>query len=57
MEKLKKYKDADTLDRELTAFMIEKIEVFGKNKVQVTHRFEELMAGMERTVSSFREAI
>ena len=57
MEKLRQYKDKNNLDRELTAFLIDKVEVFGGNKIQVSLRFDELLEEMEQRLAMMKEAV
>ena len=57
IDKLRKYKDKKTLDRELTTFLIDKVEILSGDKIQVSLRFEELIEEMERTLAMMKEAV
>ena len=55
IEKIRAYDRADSLDRELISFLIERIEVFDNNSIQVTYRFQKAIAEMERVVELYSE--
>ncbi len=59
IEKLKKYKDADSLDRGLVTFIIDRIDVAVGNRLQVKYRFEKEIQEMERIVELYsrKEAV
>ena len=57
IKKIRKYEQVQTIDRELTAFLIDRIEVFDNDKIRITFWFEKMMERMEQTLASFeREA-
>ncbi len=55
VKKIRGYEDAQTLDRELVSFLIERIEVFDDNAVRVTYRFQKEIEEMERIVELYSE--
>ena len=57
--KLRKYKDADFLDRGLVTFIIDRIDVAEGNRLQVKYRFEKEIQEMERIVELYsrKEAV
>ena len=59
IEKLRKYKDADSLDRELITFLIASIDVSEDRKIQLRYRFEKEIAEMESLIEQYsqREAV
>lgn len=59
IEKLRKYKDADSLDRGLVTFIIDRIDVAEGNRLQVKYRFEKEIQEMERIVELYsrKEAV
>lgn len=59
IEKLRKYKDADFLDRGLVTFIIDRIDVAEGNRLQVKYRFEKEIQEMERIVELYsrKEAV
>lgn len=59
IEKLRKYKDADSLDRGLVTFIINRIDVAEGNRLQVKYRFEKEIQEMERIVELYsrKEAV
>lgn len=59
IEKLRKYKDADSLDRGLVTFLIDRIEVAEGNRLVLKYRFEKEIQEMERIVELYsgKEAV
>lgn len=57
IEKLKIYKGVDELDRGLITFLIERIDVIDGNTVQVTYRFHEETAELERITELYSDRI
>lgn len=59
IEKLRKYKDADSLDRGMVTFIIDRIDVAEGNRLQVKYRFEKEIQEMERIVELYsrKEAV
>lgn len=55
MKKIRGYENAQTLDRELISFLIERIEVFDDSAVRVTYRFQKEIEEMERIVELYSE--
>lgn len=55
VKKIRGYEDAQTLDRELVSFLIERIEVFDDSAVRVTYRFQKEIEEMERIVELYSE--
>lgn len=55
VKKIRGYEDAQTLDRELVSFLIERIEVFDNSAVRVTYRFQKEIEEMERIVELYSE--
>ena len=53
VEKLRRYDGISSLDRELVAFLIERIDVFDNNAIQVTYRFQKAIEEMERVVELY----
>ncbi len=61
IDKIKKYKGVETIDRELVCFLIKKVEVIDKGTIHVTFRFEDTLTEMEKIVElysdEFKEAM
>lgn len=58
IERLKEYGNVLSLDRELVAFLIERIDVFNNSAIQVTYRFQKAIDEMEHAVELYsREAV
>lgn len=58
IEKLKDYGNVLVLDRELVAFLIERIDVFNNNTIQVTYRFQKAIDELEHAVELYsKEAV
>ncbi len=55
VKKIRQYEDAQTLDRELVSFLIERIEVFDDRAVRVTYRFQKEIEEMERIIELYSE--
>lgn len=55
VEKIRTYGGTDSLDRELISFLIERIEVFDNDSIQVTYRFQKAIEEMERIVELYCE--
>jgi len=55
IEKLKSYEGFTELNRELVAFLIERIEVFDTDTIRVTYRFQKAIEEMERVVELYSE--
>ncbi len=58
IERLKEYGNVLSLDRELVAFLIERIDVFNNSAIQVTYRFQKAIDEMEHAVELYsKEAV
>lgn len=57
IEKLKKYKDTTTLDRELATFILEKIEVADSHTLAATYRFGTVLKEMESAIDLYSKEI
>ena len=53
IEKLRKYKGVNELDRKLSSFIIERVEVVKSNAINVTLRFEKALAEMEHMIELY----
>ncbi len=53
IEKLKKYKGVNELDRKLASFIIERVDVVKANAINVTLRFEKALTEMEHMVELY----
>ena len=57
IDKLRGYDGITSLDRELVAYLIERVEVFDNNTIQVTYRFQKAIEEMERVVELYSERL
>lgn len=57
VKKIRGYKDAQILDRELVSFLIERIEIFDDSAVRVTYRFQKEIEEMERIIELYSERV
>lgn len=53
IEKIRKYEGIRTLDRELVAFLIERVEIVDSENISVTYRFDKVLSEMERIVEFY----
>ncbi len=57
VEKLRQYDGISSLERELVAFLIERIDIFNNNAIQVAYRFQKAMDEMERIVELYSSGL
>ena len=57
IDKLRGYDGITSLDRELVAYLIERVEVFDNNTIQVTYRFQKAIEEMECVVELYSERL